>query len=243
MRNNIPKPFILLSLLLCSIVLTTCKKLEKEMLVSTGEVTNILTNSADASGMVIDLGDGVTQHGHCYGKNANVSISDSKTQLGKPAGTGGFTSQLTGLEAGMKYYLKAYLTDGSTPVYGKEISFTTVAASVSTLTTTAITSVTTSTAASGGNISTEGGAPVTSRGVCWSTSTGPTTADSKTSDGTGTGSFTSSMTGLIPNTTYYVRAYAINSVGTAYGEDISFTTVSVSIGLSYVTLCTMSQLT
>lgn len=64
------------------------------MLVSTGEVTNILTSSAEASGQVIDLGDGVTQHGHCYGKNANVSISDFKTQLDKPAGKGGFTKSV-----------------------------------------------------------------------------------------------------------------------------------------------------
>jgi hypothetical protein len=153
-----------------------------------------------------------------------VSISDSKTQLGKPAGTGGFTSQLTNLEAGTQYFIKAYITDGTKPVYGKEISFTTVSASVPTLTTTTITFVTTITAASGGEISSDGGAQVISRGVCWSTSTGPTTAESKTSDGSGTESFTSNLTGLTPNTTYYVRAYAVNIAGPGYGSELSFKT-------------------
>jgi hypothetical protein len=224
MRSIIWKLFYLFFLLLCLTVFTICKKIKMEMLVTTGAVTNILTNTADASGQVIDLGDGVTQHGHCYSKNANVSISDSKTQLGKPAGTGGFTSQLSNLEAGTKYYIKAYLTDGSVPVYGKEISFTTVSASVPTLSTTAITLIATAAASSGGEITSEGGAPVTSRGVCWSTSTGPTTADSKTSDGTGTGNFTSNLTGLTQSTTYYVRAYAGNSAGTGYGNEVSFIT-------------------
>ena len=97
-------------------------------------------------------------------------------------------------------------------------------ATLPTLTTTAITSIETTTAISGGIISSDGASNVTSRGICWSTNTNPTTADSKTSDGTGTGNFVSNLTGLLPNTTYYVRAYATNSVGTAYGNQVSFST-------------------
>lgn len=93
-----------------------------------------------------------------------------------------------------------------------------------TLTTAVITSIETTTAISGGIISSDGASNVTSRGICWSTNTNPTTADSKTSDGTGTGNFVSNLTGLLPNTTYYVRAYATNSVGTAYGNQVSFST-------------------
>ena len=100
-----------------------------------------------------------------------------------------------------------------------------------TLTTTAATNITGTTASSGGNISTDGGSPVTARGVCWSTSTNPTIANSKTIDGTGTGIFPSSITGLTVESTYYVRAYATNSVGTAYGNEVSFTTTR--IGESY----------
>lgn len=97
-------------------------------------------------------------------------------------------------------------------------------ATLPTLTTAAITSIETTTAISGGIISSDGASNVTSRGICWSTNTNPTTADSKTSDGTGTGTFISNLTGLLPNTTYYVRAYATNSVGTAYGNQVSFST-------------------
>ncbi len=84
-------------------------------------------------------------------------------------------------------------------------------------------------AKSGGEIISDGGATVTARGVCWSTSPNPTAADSKTDDGTGNGSFTSSLTGLTPNTTYYVRAYATNSKGTAYGNQVSFKTDKLNI--------------
>jgi len=65
---------------------------------------------------------------------------------------------------------------------------------------------------------------VTARGVCWSTSVNPATADSKTSDGTGIGAFASHITGLTPGTTYHIRAYVTNSVGISYGSDVSFTT-------------------
>lgn len=85
--------------------------------------------------------------------------------------------------------------------------------------------ITQTTATSGGNITSDGGATITARGVCWSTKQKPTIVDSKTTDGTGTGSFTSAITGLTANTKYYVRAYATNSVGTGYGNVMSFTTL------------------
>lgn len=92
------------------------------------------------------------------------------------------------------------------------------------LSTTAITDITQTTAKSGGNITSDGGATVTVRGVCWSTNQTPTISDNKTTDGTGAGNFVSSISGLTANTTYYVRAYATNSNGTAYGSAMSFTT-------------------
>ena len=91
-------------------------------------------------------------------------------------------------------------------------------AQVPVLTTTAVSNITFATATCGGNISSNGGAPVTARGVCWSTGQTPTVSDSKTADGTGTGSFTSNITGLTAVTPYYVRAYATNSAGTGYGS-------------------------
>ena len=102
-------------------------------------------------------------------------------------------------------------------------------ATAPTVTTIAISDIDKTTATSGGNVTADGGATVTARGVCWSTSQNPTVSDSHTTDGTGTGSFTSNMTGLTASTTYYVRAYATNSAGTAYGEQVSFTTLPEGI--------------
>jgi uncharacterized protein (TIGR02145 family) len=104
--------------------------------------------------------------------------------------------------------------------------------SAPTLTTTAITSITTTSSTSGGNITSVGGAPITARGVVWSTTTNPTIAlSTKTSDGTGTGSFTSTLNNLTPKTTYYVRAFATNSDGTGYGNEISFTTAEAVMNI------------
>ena len=91
--------------------------------------------------------------------------------------------------------------------------------------TTAVTSITGTSASSGGNVTSDGGATITARGVCWSTTTSPTTASSKTTDSGTTGAYASSITGLTTATLYYVRAYATNSVGTAYGAQVSFTTL------------------
>jgi Protein of unknown function (DUF1566) len=104
-----------------------------------------------------------------------------------------------------------------------------------TLTTTAASSITTTTAISGGNITNDGGSVVTGRGVCWSTLSNPTTTNSKTTDGSGTGVFVSNITGLTPYTLYYVRAYATNSAGTAYGNEVSFASSPFGfyIGQSY----------
>jgi hypothetical protein len=103
-----------------------------------------------------------------------------------------------------------------------------VVSQTATLTTTAVTNVTTTGATSGGNVTADGGFAVTARGVCWNTTGNPTITDSHTTDGSGTGTFTSNITGLTAGTTYYVRAYAINSAGAAYGSTVSFTTEAAS---------------
>lgn len=90
--------------------------------------------------------------------------------------------------------------------------------------TTDITEITQTTAMGGGNITSDGGAGVSARGICWDTQPNPEISDRKTADGTGTGSFTSNLGLLSPDSTYYVRAYATNSAGTAYGNQVNFTT-------------------
>ena len=115
----------------------------------------------------------------------------------------------------------AEMAVSATPTIGAYEYFT-ASPGVPSVTTTSVTSITGTTASSGGTVTSDGGASVSARGVCWSTSVNPTTSNNKTSDGTGTGSFTSSVTGLVAGTTYYLRAYATNSVGTSYGSSYSF---------------------
>ena len=218
---------IIISLITITSFLHACKEIKKEMLVSTGEATNIQTNSADISGLIVDLGEGrITQFGHCWSKSPDVDLSSpNQSLLGSPTSTRAFTSQLTNLEGGTKYYVKAYITDGAIKVYGKEISFTTIEATIPTLTTTTISVITAFSARSGGIITSDGGATVTAQGVCWNTSSMPTISNFNTSEVILSGVFTSAITGMNPATTYYVRAYATNSAGTAYGNEISFTTL------------------
>lgn len=94
------------------------------------------------------------------------------------------------------------------------------------VTTDNITSIGSNNAICGGEVFSDGGSSVTQRGVCWATSENPTTDNQKTENGQGTGTFESSISNLTPGTTYYVRAYATNSVGTAYGEQRSFATLA-----------------
>lgn len=115
-------------------------------------------------------------------------------------------------------------------------------ANPATVSTTAMTSISTTTAVTGGTISSNGGGAVTASGVVYSTNENPTTADSKTTENATSGSYTSNLSGLLPSTTYYVRAYATNSAGTSYGNQVSFTTLS-NIVVPTVTTTSQSQVT
>ncbi|NOX16727.1 MAG: VCBS repeat-containing protein, partial [Chlorobi bacterium] len=189
--------------------------------VTTDDVSNIGNNSADCGGNVTsDNGDAVTARGVCWSTNQNPTTANTKTTDGTGEGT--FQSSLTGLLHNTTYYVRAYATNSIGTSYGAQKSFTTDA--VPSVTTDAATNIAVTTATSGGNVTSDNDFAVTVRGVCWSTSENPTTANSKTENGAGTGTFTSSITGLTLGTLYYVRAYATNSHGTGYGNQESFTT-------------------
>lgn len=98
-----------------------------------------------------------------------------------------------------------------------------------TLRTAPVTELTPTTATSGGSLLTDGGSAVTARGVVWSKTANPVLGTNRTVDGTGAGDFSSAITGLLPGTTYFVRAYATNGLGTSYGDELSFTTVAVPL--------------
>ncbi len=139
-----------------------------------------------------------------------------------------------GIEAGVGVIIKIFdirLASFDSPslvTYRLKVKEWTQTYTAPTVTTTSITSITSTSASGGGNVTSQGSSSVTARGVCWSTSENPTIAGSKTVDGSGTGSFTSSITGLSASTMYYVRAYATNGAGTSYGSQVSFTTSTSS---------------
>ena len=138
-----------------------------------------------------------------------------------------FTSLVTfNATSGTQYQIAVDGYNGETGSIQLCITSPTPAAVAPTVTTAAASALGTTTATSGGNVTADGGATVTARGVCWGTSLNPTTANSKTTDGTGTGVFASALTGLTPGTLYHIRAYATNSAGTAYGSDLTFTTAT-----------------
>src|ERR1035437_9826192 len=213
---------------------------------TTTAASSITQTTATSGGNVTsDGGASVTARGVCWSTTTGPPTALS-TKTTDNTGTGIFTSSITALTAGTVYYVKAYATNSAGTAYGNEISFTTTAAAtVPVLTTTAASSITQTTATSGGNVTSDGGASVTARGVCWSTTTGPTTAlSTKTTDNTGTGIFTSSITGLTGGIVYYVRAYATNSVGTGYGNQVSFTTLTIpTVSTTAITIFTSTSAT
>jgi len=142
---------------------------------------------------------------------------------------------ITGLQSATMYHYRIKASNAVNLTISSDQTFTT-APSSPILTTAAVSSISGTTAVSGGTISFDGGSAVTARGVCYATSPAPTLSNSVTSDGAGTGAFVSNLSGLTSNTTYYVRAYATNTIGTTYGNEISFKTVSVpAVSTSAVT--------
>jgi uncharacterized protein (TIGR02145 family) len=192
--------------------------------VTTTAATDVTASTATTGGDVTaDGGASVTARGVCWSTSPNPTIADSHTSDG--SGTGGFTSNITGLNATTTYYVRAYATNAGGTSYGSQVSFTTtdVLPKVTTSAVSNISGTTDITATCGGNVTDMGLDDVTARGVCWSTSENPTISDSHTTDGSGLGSFTSDITSLTAGNTYYVRAYATNSAGTAYGNQVNFT--------------------
>jgi uncharacterized protein (TIGR02145 family) len=179
----------------------------------------------------------------------NLSWTDNSTnetgfKIERKTGTGayavvGFTEadittfNDTDLTPSTAYSYRVYSSNaiGDSLTSSNELTLTTTSEiNLPTLTTIAVTSIDNTTAVSGGTISGDGGGNITARGVCWSTNINPTIdLSTKTSDGVGTGAFTSAISALVANTTYYARAYATNSAGTAYGNQVSFITTQINI--------------
>jgi hypothetical protein len=196
-------------------------------ILSTNSISNVSSVSAVCGGNITsDGGSAIIQRGVCWSLAPNPTIANNHTING--IGIGQFFSTITPLQSNTTYYVRAYAINSTGTSYGNEISFNTSVGTglLATVATTAPVSTTYQTVLSGGDIIADGGTVVTARGVCWAIGTTPTINHGFTNDGQGIGTFTSAPYGLLPNTTYFIRAYATNSAGTAYGSAYSFSTTS-----------------
>jgi uncharacterized protein (TIGR02145 family) len=194
--------------------------------VTTNPPTNVMETSAIFNGNVASTGGAtVTARGFCWSTSPNPTLAGDHSTNG--SGPGSFSYTITDLVPTTTYYVRAYATNIVGTAYGNEHTFTTQAITIPTVTTNQPTNVMETSATFSGNVTSTGGATVTARGFCWSTSPNPTLDDTYSTNGSGTGSFSYIITDLVPTTTYYVRAYATNSAGTGYGAERSFTTLSL----------------
>ncbi|HQP03371.1 MAG TPA: FISUMP domain-containing protein [Bacteroidales bacterium] len=200
--------------------------------VVTAEVSGINKTSAISGGEVTnDGGDPVTARGIVWSSSPNPSVDINSGITSEGDGTGVFSSDMTGLSAETLYYVRAYASNSIGTAYGQELSFTTLAFAIPAVTTNPATQVGYTSAVSGGNVSDEGDGLVSVKGIVWSTTNTPSLSSNEglTVDGEGPGMFISNIDELLPGTTYYVRAYATSEYGTAYGEEIAFSTLAYSL--------------
>ena len=192
--------------------------------VETVAASNITMTSASVECNVTnDGGSFVSERGICYSKFENPSLSDSVRYAG--TGIGRYTCEMTNLTNATTYYIRAFATNSEGTSFGDVITIRTIEhPSLATVTTDEVSDITINTAVCGGNVINDGYAEITERGICYATHQEPTVFDYKVAGGEGMGLFQCRMSGLEMMTTYYVRAYARNSEGYAYGNEVSFMT-------------------
>ncbi|GHT38228.1 hypothetical protein AGMMS49965_00940 [Bacteroidia bacterium] len=194
------------------------------------QITNIAYNSAHFNGTMVSVGsDKVTRYGFCWNTAPNPTVSNNASNLGDCTNPLAFESTATNLTHSTKYYVRAYAENSVGLSYSSEQSFTTAGVPTTpTVATGNVSEIASATAKAGGTVSSLGNeAEITQYGHVWSVNANPT-IDLATRTNLGTlsvtGAYVSDIEGLSPNVQYHIRAYATNARGTAYGDDITFTT-------------------
>lgn len=190
------------------------------------EVTKVTENTAVVNADLKSNGkENVIYRGVCIAMQTNPTTNDLKyEEQGNVLGQ--YVAKFENLQHNTKYYARPYITTSSTTIYGSELTFTTKTISVATITTTSVSSITQNSAIFNGKIENDGSSKILSKGFYYSkTNSKPEVKDQKI-ESTGSVEFSSSVTGLEQNTTYYFRAFASNLAGISYGQVLSFTTTS-----------------
>jgi hypothetical protein len=201
------------------------EKVSKPPTIESSTIINISNSGATIEVNILnDGGDSISSRGVCYSISPNPTISSSVSY--NTSGLMIFSAVLSGLSPNTTYYARGFASNSNGVSYSDELIFTTsnISANLPTITTNMPTAISVNSASCSGSIVSDGGSAITISGFCYSTNQSPTLSDSYTTDGALTGTFNSLITNLTSNSTYYVRAFASNSIGTAYGNQVSFTT-------------------
>ena len=214
----------IMALSLLFLGLAACKEKEvpqslANIKITTNEVTAITATSAVSGGEITDNGGyTITKRGVCWGASENPTLADNKTSEGD--GDGAFTSTINGIEPGKTYHVRAYAQCSAGVAYGNDVAFTSLTAAPS-VRTVGSESITINSFVVKGEVSAANGSDVTEVGIYYGDTSDP---GNKVAAAVVENSFSVEVTGLVDNTKYYVKAYAVNSVGTGYGEVIEVTT-------------------
>lgn len=195
--------------------------------ITTSDATDITQYTAKIAGTLsATYGRIVQEYGHCWGTSSSVEISGNHTAFDSADASFSFNSTLNGLIINTTYYARAYFIIDNIVIYGNEITFNTLSPTAPVVETVNIDSIDNTTAKCTYKIISDGGSVIIQRGICYSTSTNPDIINSLHSaiNDQRDGTCSEYILGLYPNTTYYIRAYAKNTVGITYGNEISFKT-------------------
>jgi uncharacterized protein (TIGR02145 family) len=234
MKSLSKKLVIVILLIVTTVYFTSCKKEAEEPIppaVLTFNVSSISETSAKVEGAVNgNGGTDVIDEGVCWNTSGYPTTANSKISAGN--GPENFICSLTDLIPGTTYYARAYAINSAGTGYGSQVTFVTnqiiAGPTIPILSTISVGGITVEHAFSGGDITDDGNDAVTESGICWASNPNPTTGNFKRINTNGGRAFVSYIDSLHPSTKYYVRAYATNGVGTAYGDELSFTTLAVS---------------
>ena len=195
--------------------------------VMTTGISNVAYNTATLNGSVVYSGGStVAARGFCYGTEQNPTIESTTVSCG--SGEGGFSANLQNLTPSTSYYVRAYAINVWGTNYGEQQTFTTLTEHAPTVDIIPVTDIDFTSFTCSGDVTDSGTYPVTARGICYATSPEPVMTGNHVHLGNGTGIFSATVTGLEPETMYYVRAYAVNSVGVSYSNVITVNTLTPS---------------